>query len=157
MIEPKTVARSWLNKARDEQDHFDRFVYLWFAFNALYNDFLNDKQSEFGAIRSLIKSERYRLENHSINRILNARSVAFFKRRVIRDCRGNGRDTYESIVRIQNVNTSPKEKLINLLRILYHVRCNLFHGNKMYGRDSDNDVMENAANVLMIIVETYIA
>lgn len=40
--------------------------------------------------------------------------------------------------------------------ILYQVRCNLFHGNKIYDRDSDKQVISNAAAALMIILQAYI-
>lgn len=40
--------------------------------------------------------------------------------------------------------------------ILYQVRCNLFHGNKAYERDSDQEVIANAAKAMTLIMEAYL-
>jgi hypothetical protein len=39
MKTPDMAARSWYEKTEHEDDDFDRFVYLWFSFNVLYNEY----------------------------------------------------------------------------------------------------------------------
>ncbi len=40
MRDPRGIAQTWYKKAVSTDDSYDRFVFLWFAFNALYNEFL---------------------------------------------------------------------------------------------------------------------
>ncbi len=96
MRDPLIIARTWFAKANQTDDHYDRFVCLWFALNALYNEFLT--KSEMGAIGDLVYSRQYSLRSSQIEEILNTPGVDFFKDRVIRNCRGNGLDTSESVV-----------------------------------------------------------
>jgi len=154
MKNPVEIAQTWFEKANQAEDHYDRFVYLWFALNALYNEFFTG--SERKAISDLIYSDDYRLNNSKINEILNIPEVEFFKNRIIRDCRGNGRDTCAYAAILKSNSYSHKKKLDNLLKILYQVRCNLFHGNKMFGRDSDDEVILHASTALRKVVESLL-
>lgn len=148
------IALSWLKKAKTEQDHFDQFVSLWFALNALYNQFFEG--SEGGALNNLVFSSQYRLNNAKTFKILNSKNAMFFTKRIIRDCRGNRIDTAEWASKLKNKGSYPRNRLWALIRILYQVRCNLFHGNKMYERDSDQQVVSKAAAVLMLILNAYL-
>lgn len=153
MRDLKDIAKTWLNKAKQEEDCFDRFVSLWFAFNALYNEFLYRYEKD--AIIDLVDDRRYFIGDRRLNKILSSPSVDFFKRRVIRDCKGTGQDTRQEQIKLKSFGP-PKMRLKNLLLILYQVRCNLFHGNKMYGRDADNEVIGHASAVLLDIMNTYL-
>lgn len=154
MRDQESIARIWYNKAEAAGDPYDRFVCLWFAFNALYNEFLQG--SERNAIGELIYSNRYNFSNTEIKDILKTPYAEFFKQRIIRDCRGSGRDTSESAAVSKSSDSSQKKKLNHLLRILYQVRCNLFHGNKLFGRDSDDQVVSNAAHALAGIMNAFL-
>lgn len=155
MRDPQNIARTWYNKAEGSEDPYDRFICLWFAFNALYNEFF--QESERDAIYRLVYSNRYRLSNKTMNNILNSPYVEFFKQRIVRDCRrGSGRDTSESAAVLRSNSFYPKDKLYRLLKILYQVRCNLFHGDKIFGKDSDDQVVSNAAGALEEIIKAYL-
>ena len=154
MRDPKSIAQKWYRKAISADDDYERFVFLWFAFNALYNEFFSG--SERKAIGDLVYTDRYRINNARIKDILETSHAEFFQERIIRDCRGNGLDTSESAAVLRSSDYSQKKRLRNLLIILYQVRCNLFHGNKMFGRDSDDEVMINAAFVLTGIIEAFL-
>jgi hypothetical protein len=41
--------------------------------------------------------------------------------------------------------------------ILYQVRCNLFHGNKEFGRDADDKVIAQATAALDAVVKAFLA
>ena len=66
MREPRAVARAWFDKAEAETDAFDRFVSLWFAFNALYNEYF--ARDERRAIGDLIHDPAYRLDQSEVER-----------------------------------------------------------------------------------------
>lgn len=154
MMDVNRVALSWLSKAKSEQDCFNKFISLWFSFNALYNKLIT--VDERNAIGDLIYSEEYQIDETRIRTILNSSSVKFFTKRIIRDCRGNGHDTAEDAVILADAHRPLKRRLKALLIILYQIRCNLFHGNKIYERDSDQEVIKNAGNALTDVLSGYL-
>lgn len=154
MRNPKSIAQRWYRKAINADDNYERFVFLWFAFNALYNEFFSD--SERKAIGDLVYSDFYRINSARIKDILKTSHAEFFQKRIIRDFRGNGFDTSESAAVLRSSDYSQNKRPNNLLKILYQVRCNLFHGNKMFGRDSDDEVVANAAFALTGIIEAFL-
>lgn len=154
---PREVAQSWFSRASEQSDEFDRFVALWFAFNALYNEFYpTPDSSERQAIDAFVFATANRLDGRTMARILGKPEVLFFQARIIRDVRGGARDTAEDAIILASEDRPPRRRLKALLMILYQVRCNLFHGNKTYGRDSDNEVVRNAAKVLMEVLQGYL-
>jgi hypothetical protein len=157
MRHPREVAQSWFAKATEQVDEIDRFVALWFAFNAVYNDFSpTSNASERQAIDAFVYAGNNGLEGRVINRILGSPAARFFERRIIRDVRGGARDTAEDAIILGSRERPPRRRLKALFMILYQVRCNLFHGDKLYGRDSDHEVVRNAANVLMEGLRAYL-
>ncbi len=77
MRNPNEIAKVWLGKATTADDSYDKFVYLWFAFNSLYNQFLRGRESD--AIIDLVFSDQYRLNEESINAILSNPSIGFLR------------------------------------------------------------------------------
>jgi hypothetical protein len=153
---PREVAQSWFTKAAEQADDFDRFVALWIAFNALYNESCPSPDSkERQAIIAFVFDPANKLDHGVMDRILASPEARFFRQRTIRDVRGGARDTSED-AKILGRQTDPRRRIKALLMILYQVRCNLFHGNKMYGRDSDQEVVSNAANALMEVLRGYL-
>jgi hypothetical protein len=144
------VARSWLEKSLREEDPYNRFVFLWIAFNALYNRSSCD--NDRAAIRSFLSDQALGLRRRQIEYILQHHAVRFFATRVIRDCRGGGGDTATDAVRLQSARLPPHQRLSSLSMILYQVRCNLFHGDKLYERDADRIVVQNAADALTTVL-----
>ncbi len=158
MRDPQQIAHTWLKKAEAENDAFDRFISLWFAFNALYNEFY--ERDERRAIRDFIwnrfPSDRYKKR---IETLLQSESAIFFKNRRIRNLRSSSSeqndrwwDTRENIERFTNKEYMVNKRLCELLMIVYQVRCNLFHGDKVYSYSSDEDILTNAGNILNTIL-----
>ncbi len=147
------AARAWYLKARDEGDQFDRFVYLWFAFNILYSEFMNN--DERWAIRKF--TEKRVLNIRNVEQILNHEDSRYFVRRIIRNCRiDNTQDTAELAAKLKNPRNHKNARFEALVLILYQVRCNLFHGNKLFSSESDQEVVLHAANVLQMILGHWI-
>src|SRR5208283_747131 len=146
----REVAKSWVHKAKEEKDPFDKFVYLWFAFNALYGQYLEkEDDKEKYLICTCSKDYLKQVPRRNLQSILNKDYVRFFENRIIRDCRRkSGKDTRENVSSLKNTSNTLSYRVTSLLLILYQVRCNLFHGDKMYERDSDQEVIKNAADAL---------
>lgn len=157
MKTPAEVARSWLKKAEAENDDFDRFVSAWFAFNAVYGQRFDGDERR--AIGDLLHDPEFRLPDPAIRTMLANPGVRYFVDRdsPIRSTRGDGRDTRGEQIRLRNKGWPPIQRLHALLRILYQVRCNLFHGDKMYTSELDQEVVRHAANALIPVVRSYVA
>lgn len=156
MSSPWNIANSWYQKAQNEEDDFDRFVYLWFSFNALYGQFLEIEKSEKSAIISFLNKAFAVLNKQDVTHLLNGQSSGFFKKRVIRNCKNAGSDTSEYAQKLGSSDNSLKYRMGSLALILYQVRCNLFHGDKMFESDTDQKVMKNAADALNELMKIVI-
>jgi hypothetical protein len=151
---PQAAARSWLSRAESSQDDFDRFTALWIALSSLYGEYQTD--GERRAIGDFVFSGSHRLGEQQMRSILDHAGARYFQSRVVRDVRGNGFDTTEDVAVLGNTQRPNRRRLKALLMILYQVRCNLFHGNKVFERDSDDEVISNASGVLDCVVKAYL-
>ena len=151
---PEEIAQSWLKKAEDAgRDDFDRFISLFVAFNALYGRYHGLKMSEIDAIKQFATANP--LREPELRRILDLESAYFFSHRVIKNSR-NGKDTSDLSEVLSNANASHSDRFQSMLLILYVVRCNLFHGRKVYTDESDECVMRHAASALEAIVKAFL-
>jgi hypothetical protein len=66
------------------------------------------------------------------------------------------KDTTEDTEILKNKNNNKSARLVALILIIYQVRCNLFHGNKLFSSESDQIVVRTAANVLQQILSHWI-
>lgn len=153
MKTPAEAAKAWYNKAKTEHDCFDRFVYQWFAFNILYSPYFDDNERR--AIKNYIH-DNWRSIVH-LEDLLDSEQVNYFKQRIIRNCRlDSSNDTAEYAARLKSERNSLKYRLIALMMILYQVRCNLFHGNKLFTSESDQEVVDNAASVMQEVLSNWV-
>lgn len=154
MRDAYTACRIWNEKSEGEVDCYDRFVYLWFAFNVLYNNYFDSySDTERYAIKKMIDHHRGLFSEQAVNAITGDPAVVFFMDRTIRDCRSSGKDTSEYRIILSQQNRPPISKVKALCMILYQVRCNLFHGNKIFGRESDDQTVRQASIALYRIME----
>lgn len=152
----------WIEKSRDEEDCFDKFVYGFFALNAMYSEFYDNsiKSSEKMCIDKLL---RVCLQGHrdEFDDIFNMPEYEYFcERRPIRNMRYNpsnpGRERPDTKRDVQYLKEKDTYKSNNsMLMILYQIRCNLFHGNKAYTNEFDQEVMKNASELLLKYNEIF--
>lgn len=158
MRTPAEATQAWLERAEQQHDPFDRFIALWVAFNVLYGSLY--RETERQAIGDYLYS--HRPPRRIIKQILDRPAVLFFHHRIIRDVRSlhdphrGIRDTFEAAITLRAVANPPAARLVALVRILYQVRCNLFHGQKLYDREADEEVVTNAAEALLHVLRVYL-
>jgi hypothetical protein len=150
----REAAIRWVRKGQQETDVFDRFVALWFAFNALYNAYFEG--DERAAIRELLYESGSPLTSGWCAAFLRNPGVVFFGQRIIRSVHRYGQDSTEDAVRVRNRSEPPKRRVVKLVMILYLVRCNLFHGAKDYAREADQEVVRRAAELLEPILKAFL-
>lgn len=151
-ISNKEYILKWIEKSKNEEDNFDKFVYGFFALNAMYSAYYD--KDERSAIKDLFSSS---LDTHreEYRKILYTPEYEYFcNRPAIKNCKFNPlrdnpkfRDTAVDTARLSEKSTGGSNKA--MLMILYQIRCNLFHGNKSFGDMNDQEIMKNAAELLL--------
>ena len=148
MINTEYIAK-WIEKSRNEKDCFDKFVYGFFAFNALYSEFYLREKYEKDAIKAFFDAH-YDGNQGALKEIFDTPEYEYFCNRApIRDMRNDtiswrAKDDLEKI-REKNTRKSTKA----MLMILYQIRCNLFHGDKSFTNLNDQEIMKNASELLL--------
>ena len=130
----------------DESFYIDRFVYLWFAFNASYGEYLDRSQSEFDAIVKAINLGSVNVEH--------LRVVACFKtlpEMKIKNVRANRFSSKFNLID----NPDSDLWIKGYLRIIYTVRCNLFHGSKNLYSARDIEIIANATETLCWLISEF--
>ena len=152
MISNRNYILKWIEKSKVEEDCFDKFVYGFFALNAMYSIYY--EESERKAIRALF-NDSLRLHYEEFEEILSSPEYEYFcKRPAIKNCKYDPnreplyhRDT--SPYKKKLPEKSPQKSNEAMLMILYQIRCNLFHGNKAFSDSNDQEIMKNAAELLL--------
>lgn len=152
VVSNKEYILKWIEKSKNEEDYFDKFVYGFFALNAMYSVYYDT--SERKAIQDLFRSA---IDNNyeDFRAVLHTPEYEYFcKRPAIKNCKYNPqrddprmRDTADDKARL--FDRSPRSSNRAMLMILYQIRCNLFHGNKSFGDSSDQEIMKNASELLL--------
>lgn len=152
LISNKDYILKWIEKSRQEEDNFDKFVYGFFALNAMYSIYYDGNERQ--AIKALFESS---IKDHyeEYRAILYSPEYDYFcNRPAIKNCKYDPtkefpgpRDTARDTMKL--LDRSPKSSNRAMLMILYQIRCNLFHGNKSFGDSNDQEIMKNAAELLL--------
>jgi len=152
IISNRNYILKWIEKSRIEEDYFDKFVYGFFALNAMYSVYYDGNERQ--AIKDLFASS-INTQCEDFREILYTPEYEYFcKRPPIKNCKydpskefSGPRDTSRDTIKLFERN--PKSSNRAMLMILYQIRCNLFHGNKSFGDSNDQEIMKNAAELLL--------
>lgn len=155
-------AEKWVELAQRERDPFDRFVYCYFALNAIYNPFY--ERNERQAIKSLYRETfnthpDFKIRMKQIE--LMSEFKYFIERRPIRNCRYNPQvnpnDRFDTSQEVRDLSDGSLFKSnVAMLMIIYQIRCNLFHGNKRYDSEVNHEIMENASKILLAYMHAFL-
>lgn len=173
----RAFVERWLGKAHDAGDQpfseFDRFIYSYIAFNSLYNAAVYVKEGHGPLIAAhswsrggikISKHSRYRSESvraselvvvlcgHAIHNLLAEMEVQV---EAICDCFSTGRlylhetDTGKPDVEADRrlIDSVRGGSAVDLLKLIYLVRCNLFHGGKALTA-AQNQLLTNSSRVV---------
>ena len=162
MISELEYASKWVERASVVTDPFDRFVYSFFALNALYGPFY-------------VKSERYAIKDlfdelyteapqfkYEVKEMLEYPEFQYFiDRKPIQNCRYDAstmdpwlRDTSSDHYKLSEGHWKRSNQ--SMLMIIYQIRCNLFHGQKQYSRSDDFEIIENASILLLEYMKLFV-
>lgn len=140
----RKIIRSWYERAQSAEDAFDRFIYLWIAFDAFATNY---SEKEWP------KEVRENIEEDSllINDYLSSMKDINFSRKIrelqklcpVHDTRKKFLNDPKHSVTINDPN-SFKE----VINIIYKIRNNLFHGGKSPNVERDRKLVSLAFNIL---------
>ncbi len=134
-------------------NYYDIFISRYVVYNSLYNIILTTKE-KFGLIKPKGKNSEWKDFEKATTEILNQLSPSiidfFFSDYTVSNylteiinlivskqfaiCHTLGKPNYEKdIVLVNELRSNiKKEKVLGILKLIYSVRCNLFHGSKGY-------------------------
>lgn len=155
--------RSWKDRVSSTMDDYEKFIYLWISFNALYEVTFPDKKRVFSRKGYDITSQKS-IFSFLINHVPKASELA---NQILQN--------NESLVRVlldpkqfnnpfvkvsqeklsQNSFKNPINRLDEVVKIIYAVRCRLFHGSKTHGLTANQEVLEACNEILDSILCDY--
>ncbi len=164
-------AKYWWKSARQRDSTFDKFISGWVSFNIIYNFIIRKYRYRINLNNNDIKREVVRVKStvkflfnnciwtedlrNSIDALIRLNAPIYYRQYPYED---NWVSTEDIVSQIhedirQNKNS---EALIKTYEILYHVRCNLFHGDKSDDNQRDAEfvalcweVMKNSYPALL--------
>ncbi len=139
----KNLVKIWYKKAKFEQDPFSKFVFLWICFNA----WLDYKSGEFldsEMIKWLIGQT-----SSTSDLVLNyemAKKTEPFKGNL--KTLVNLSPVYDPRGRRSPIEIKDENDFENIVKVIYRVRCNLFHGGKEADNSRDRKLVEVSKRIL---------
>ncbi|MDD2745571.1 MAG: HEPN domain-containing protein [Candidatus Gracilibacteria bacterium] len=158
---------SWYKKGEQEKDAFDRYIYFWIAFNGYYYAYRLDTNSKLKNDYKIFLDGKSDSENQQIQFVAKEFKETFQKK--IADETIDSFDSFFdfqknrkhslgtggviNLMANETVNYKQKEKLGQLLKMLYQIRCNLFHGGKCADIENDKKLVKEGSAVLQFFLE----
>ena len=156
------LAKRWYLCGKAEDDAFDKFIYLWISYNALYGKY--GEGDKGGTYKLAVESY-----SPAYNAVLISEDARYFAINTIKDCRKRKpnkdgkmpeqKTTQEAKDKYANTELSGRERLAGLMMCIYQVRCNLFHGDKMpespANLNRDTEIVGHAAKVVEQFLDIY--
>lgn len=143
--------QEWLDRGDMDEDPFNKFSNYWRAFNNQF--FRAGNGNERDKIKTLLKNLISARAREILQRYES--EVAYLVSVPVNDMRGNDRNTSGNIADFQ-LAIEPEEKLFQLFMIIYQVRCNFEHGEKIPSNARDTELCRTAAPIVADVVRHFI-
>ena len=146
--EATMVAREWLESGDERFAPIDQLTDYWRAFNNLYSPVTGPSEPQ-----RILNFLALHVPEETATTILQDREgeARYLLSVPVVDMRGNGRDTADCIEKFDDAGNS-LEKLQQLFRVIYQVRCNLEHGQKSPTDDRDVRLCQAAGPIVADVV-----
>lgn len=143
----KRLVKLWSAKARKERDTFSRFVFLYFCFNAIAAN-LSGEEFDAQMINWVCANDNPLKRRFS--QLLTLEGNNYFPQKL---------DVLRNLAPIQsNLRNRPPRTISNtpnfeeIIRAIYYVRCNLFHGCKSPNSLRDYKLVKVSADILQKLI-----
>ena len=132
----RNIALEWYQYGLEKgDDFFMRFMMHWVAFNWLYNS--EGEDLEWDNIYKYFRRNKARMEKFDA---FSSPAIAIFMEGPVHGKNmAASRENYEGV---------KQKNTYSLIKTLYCVRCNLFHGSKSLMNERDQDLVRASAVIL---------
>lgn len=143
----RNIGNEWYEYAsKENENYFVKFMMYWVAFNWLYEGYRKDRQDEKLTIQNFLDDEKRNLNALESLKFFKIpqyqKAIAILTEEPIIDAR-----TCESKSHYKNKVVN-NESILDLIYIIYQIRCNLFHGSKSPSAPRNRALVEAAATIL---------
>lgn len=153
-------ASRWYKRGKQETDPFDKFIDMWISYNAIYSDTHGDYEIDRAANCA---GNIYSKNVQKYNVLLSTEDAQYFGKRKIVDCKNSKYTAEDSRAKIECYDPSDykscAEAFESLIKCIYKVRCNLFHGDKTPSGpvdfNDDTEIVTHAGAVMQSILDIY--
>jgi len=136
--EIKNLVKTWYGKSKFEQNPFSKFVFLWICFNA-WISYKSDKPRDSDMIKWLIRQDA--LTSDLISSYENSKETEPFIRNL--KTLANMPPIHDSRDGRKPIIIKDENDFRNIVKGIYRIRCNLFHGSKQY---------DNSRNLKLVMI-----
>lgn len=140
----KNLIKVWYGKAARENDHFSRFVFLWICFNA-WLDYRSERETDREMIDWLVESSPD--ESDLVRTFYTQKNVKEFNEAL--QILASHSPVSDSRNRKRSISIKDENDFKNIVRGIYRIRCNLFHGGTEAHKDKDLKLIVIANKILL--------
>ena len=139
---------------------FPQFAMVWMAFNAVYNEsYRNENLSEKNKIKKFCEKSAIKyIHQQLINKNDEyAKAISILEKELddIGLINLTGRERSPICEREYPLRLNGPKTFKRLIDIIYTIRCNLFHGDKLIARDRDAKLCEYSHKILSNFLKVY--
>jgi len=129
-----SLINSWYNASSNETSETKRVVDFGKTHNHLWNEEIEKKSKKLVEKECVGEGKNNKPKPDVISATIYLRNKLMVNSNVCNNCKKNG-------VPCNNVKNMGFQNLDAIMRIIYQIRCNLFHGdkNELYGDEGDNN------------------
>lgn len=148
----KNLIITWRGKSHNEGDQFSSLVFIWFCFNAWMEHISNENTDKKMINEPIERKQNMRSLLGAYDEAISANEeflrgsikalVHMSHEKTIEDMRKNPRRREPPII------IKDENDFENIVRAIYRIRCNLFHGGKDANNVRDQALVKHAAMVL---------
>src|SRR3989344_605946 len=138
--ETRNVIGWWIVRARDERDPFVKMFIMYMCLDAWMTS--GSGRDRDDQKLKWLKEMDNPLKEHWANAPNNRVSLNGLKKvGKVEDMRPNHRGKYKYLIDVDN--------FAEVMKFIYQIRCNLFHGGKSYTNTNDRQLCEWSAKILL--------
>ncbi len=143
----KRLIKSWRAKAKSERDVFSRFVFLYFCFNATIAN-LSEKESDAQMINWICANDNP-LKSRFLQ-LIDLENHYYFSQRltVLKQLT----PVHSNLKNKPAITINGIRNFEEVIRAIYYVRCNLFHGCKSPNDARDYKLAKVSGDILQKLI-----
>ena len=143
----------WYNRAQEATDFFDRFIYIWIAFEAFTSNYTERNWPT--KVRNILKKDKKM--NATFSSLMLDKSFSRLVLELQKNCPvWDAREKYSKNPDSSKSIEDPND-FGEVLEVLYKIRNNLFHGGKRPDIERDKLLVKLSFNIVHVFLDSIIS